>query len=78
MYCHLWGNMIQYKTLKNVKRRNDIKMIEFHTPSIDDLDWVRACLAASPKRACDYNFINILAVICGRWDRGMSGMPWRP
>ena len=49
-------------------------MIEFHTPSIDDLDWVRACLAASPKRACDYNFINILGwsqaygVKIARWE----------
>lgn len=35
-------------------------MLEFHTPEINDLPWVRQCLAADPHRACEYNFTNLL------------------
>lgn len=35
-------------------------MIEFHSPSIEDLAWVRPCLEAAPRRACEYNFTNLL------------------
>lgn len=35
-------------------------MIEFHPPKIQDLAWARACLEAVPRRACEYNFTNLL------------------
>ncbi len=35
-------------------------MLDFHAPVIDDMPWVKACLAADPHRACEFNFTNIL------------------
>lgn len=35
-------------------------MIDFHLPNIEDLEWARRCLAASPRRVCEYNFTNLL------------------
>lgn len=33
--------------------------MEFHTPCMEDLDWIKACLAADPQPVCDYSFVNL-------------------
>lgn len=35
-------------------------MLDFHTPTMEDMDWVRKCLAANPRKACEYNFTNLV------------------
>jgi hypothetical protein len=33
--------------------------MEFHTPGMEDLDWIKACVAADPQPGCDYSFVNL-------------------
>jgi len=42
-------------------------VIEFQVPAIGDLDWADRCLKAVPRRACEYNFANLLA-----WSRAYN------
>ena len=35
-------------------------MIDFHTPSAEDLVWANACLSAGHRQACEYSFTNLM------------------
>lgn len=35
-------------------------MLEFHTPTAEDLSWADPCLTAGGRRACEYSFTNLM------------------
>jgi len=35
-------------------------MIDFHTPTANDLSWATACLNVSGRQACEYSFTNLM------------------